>query len=456
MTVRATDWYIGPTNGELFVNATLFVVLFSGCVDSPLPGAAPDDGATGGKADGVALAPLRGAVRVFAGTDHTCALLMDGNVKCWGDDSRGQLGIPDPMFQQVSPPLPPTNVATYGWKCNSGTCRAPAPKLLSLSIGGGTCAVNVNGEVLCAADAWSGVPDAIAGLTDEEGVIVLSTGLGSHACVTMYHSQQDWHCWGDNSANQLGGKPWTTSDPYEFGVVDNMSGGSGIGEFQHLYDQFVVGGRHTCAHRSWLAGYGVECWGANDHGQLGQGTTGASSALHQHIASLDGTTHSLSGGWAHTCAIQDPNGHVVCWGANEEGQVGDGGGGDRSVPTLVNGVGSVTAIAAGGAHTCALAGTDVKCWGLNDRGQIGNGGGGQPGPRPVIGDAADPQTPTVFIAAPVTVALAGPAIDVSSGLRHSCAVLSDGRVQCWGYNRQGQLGDATFIDRAEPVFVLQR
>lgn len=434
----------------------ILLLILAGCLDSQSPDGGPAGGASGGKADGITLSPLHGAIRVFAGTDHTCALLTDGNVKCWGDDSRGQLGIPDPAHQQVSPPLPPPNVATYYWKCNNGTCRAPAPKLGSLSIGGGTCAVNDEGEVVCAHDPSSGVPDAIASLTAEGGVYMLSTGLGSHACVTMYESAEDWHCWGDNSSNQLGGKPWTTLDPYKDGVVENMSGGIGIGQFQHLYDEFAVGGRHTCAHRGWFAGYGVECWGANDHGQLGQGTTGPSSALHQHIASLDGTTHNLSGGWAHTCAIQDPNGQVVCWGANEEGQLGDGSNEDRSVPTLVNGVASVTTIAAGGAHTCALAGTDVKCWGLNDRGQIGNGGGGSPGPHPLIGDAADPQTPTVFIAAPVAVALAGPAIDVSTGLRHSCAVLSDGRVQCWGYNRQGQLGDATFIDRAEPVFVLQR
>lgn len=432
------------------------VVFIAGCLAAGAP-EDPSDGTGGGKADDpTTLAPLHGAVRVFAGTDHTCALLATGNVKCWGNDSRGQLGIPDPFHQQISPPPLPTNVATYYWKCNTGTCTAPSSKLRSLSIGGATCAINDDGEVLCTHDPLSGVPDAIADLTANGGVAILSTGLGSHACVTMYDSKMDWHCWGDNSANQLGGKPWTTLDPYESGAVANMSGGTGIAEFQHLYDEFAAGGRHTCAHRGWFAGYGVECWGANDHGQLGQGSTGPSSALHEPIESLAGTTHNLSAGWAHTCALQDPNGDVVCWGANEEGQLGDGSTHDRSLPMVVNGLAGVTRIAAGGAHTCALVGTDVKCWGLNDRGQLGNGGGGHLGPRPLIGDAADPQTPTVYIAAPVTVVLAGPAIDVSSGLRHSCAVLADGRVQCWGYNRQGQLGDATFVDRADPVFVMQR
>ncbi|MFT3698320.1 MAG: hypothetical protein QM831_34575 [Kofleriaceae bacterium] len=418
--------------------------------------ATSDDGSedgVGGKADGVGLAPLTGAVRVFAGTDHTCALLADGSVKCWGNDREGQLGIPDPEYQQTSPPLPPTNVATIGWRCTpNATCRTPFPTLSSLSINA-SCAMNDEGTVVCARDALSGVPTELDELTALGGVRVLSTGLGSHACVAMFDSAFNWHCWGDNYYNQLGGQPWTLEDPYEDGVVENMSGGFGNARINTQYDELVVGGRHTCGHRAWLAGYGVECWGANDHGQLGQGTTGSSSAAHQWIESIDNKTHSLSAGWAHTCAIHDPDGQVLCWGANEEGQLGDGSNVARSVPTVVTGVTGVSTIAAGGAHTCVLVGTDVKCWGLNDRGQIGNGGGGQPGPAPVI---VGLDGPIVYVAAPITVALAGPAIDVSSGYRHTCAVLADGRVQCWGYNVQGQLGDATFSDRAKPVFVLQR
>jgi hypothetical protein len=231
-----------------------------------------------------------------------------------------------------------------------------------------------------------------------------------------------WHCWGDNSSNQLGGKPYNLdTDPYLPEAIPGMSGG-GIDSALPYYSEIVAGGRHTCA-REWN-GFYTECWGANDHSQLGH----SSSTPGNEVPGLAQSDHGLSAGLNHTCVIHDPDGTVRCWGANDHGQLGDGTKTDRIDPVAVASVSGAKKVAAGGAHTCALVGTSVKCWGANDSGQLGGG----------------------------DVALAGPAIDISTGMSHSCAVLADQRVQCWGENRYGQLGDGTFTDRTTPVLVQQR
>ncbi|MCS7061308.1 MAG: hypothetical protein RMN25_09075 [Anaerolineae bacterium] len=129
---------------------------------------------------------------------------------------------------------------------------------------------------------------------------------------------------------------------------------------------------------------------------------------------------------------------LKCWGRNFYGQLGTGNLIGSVVPTDVAGLGGgIVAVAAGGEHTCALNHSGgVQCWGLNDRGQLGDG------------TNTNRSVPTNVSG------LGGPAIAIAAGYKHTCALLTDGRVQCWGANNRGQLGIASLTHQANPRTVM--
>ncbi|MEZ4864216.1 MAG: hypothetical protein R3C14_23085 [Caldilineaceae bacterium] len=239
-----------------------------------------------------------------------------------------------------------------------------------------------------------------------------SCGLAAGGAVT---------CWGNNGDGQIGDN---TELPYRPPVaVSGLAGG---------VQQLAGGGSHVCA---LLTGGSVKCWGSNGSGQLGDGST-SQRRLPVDVISLPGPVVALAAGGEHTCAVLQ-SGAVACWGKNTNGQLGNNGQANLSTPALVvNLAGSATAVVAGANHSCALLqGGAVRCWGDNAAGQLGDG------------TNLSHNTPVAVSA------LAGPVAALGAGANHTCAALTDGRLQCWGDNARGQLGDGSRDDRTTPVFV---
>ena len=223
----------------------------------------------------------------------------------------------------------------------------------------------------------------------------------------------------------------------------------------------AAGGAHTCA---LLPSGEVECWGWNESGQLGDGTASgpetcprACSATPVPVSGIS-TATAIAAGREHTCALLS-SGEVECWGENEYGQLGDGTStgpqicGDRELelacsttPVPVSGVTDATAIAAGANHTCALRSSgEVECWGEAEFGQLGDG--------TWTGPETCRYTESEFACSttPVSVSDIRDATAISAGTYHTCALLSSREVECWGENDGGSLGDGTEIERASPV-----
>ena len=210
----------------------------------------------------------------------------------------------------------------------------------------------------------------------------------------------------------------------------------GEGQSPHVVASGVAaiaaGGAHACGLTSAGA---VECWGDNRYGQLGDGTK-IRRASPVAVSGLSGGVIAVTAGGGHTCALTTA-GAVKCWGENDYGQLGDGTNANRAVPAPVSGLTSgVTAIAAGGQHTCALTRRGaVRCWGRNLAGQLGDG------------TTKTRTRPTALSE------LARGVAAIAAGRNHTCALMRAGGVRCWGDNGSGQLGDGKKADRRLPTKV---
>jgi len=190
----------------------------------------------------------------------------------------------------------------------------------------------------------------------------------------------------------------------------------------------AAGGRHSCA----LMAGKVLCWGANERGQLGVGDAEARSVPTPVVGDLSFT--QIAAGLAHTCGVTR-GGEAYCWGNDDKGQLGDATFTSRSAPVRVAGSQSFRLVRAGQTHTCGLTTVgDVLCWGNNAHGQLGDG-------------------TTTARSAPVSVAGGLRFVALSVGWNHTCAITGDGLAQCWGANASGQIGNGTRADVRVPVAI---
>lgn len=379
----------------------LFIIVGLGVVGS-VPALAVQEPRlpTGAASSLQTLPPLTNVRAIAAGSQHTCALTTAGRVKCWGHNGEGQLGDgttvhrPVPVdvvglrggVADVAPATAHTCALVAGavkcWGSNEdgrlgdGTLTDSLTPVDVIGLTSGvaevaagwvhTCALTTTGGVKCWGKNGSGrlgdgttedrsTPVDVVGLTS--GVAALSPGLGHTCALTTIGGVK---CWGSNSHGALGdGTTEKRSTPVD--VVGLTSGVAAI----------AAGSGHTCALTTAGA---VKCWGVNNAGKLGDGTTEGYRTTPVDVVGLASGVSAIAAGTQHTCALTATGG-VKCWGAHYYGELGDGTTENHSSPVDVAGLTSgVVAIAASTERTCALTTTGrVKCWGANWYGQLGDG-----------------------------------------------------------------------------------
>lgn len=362
-----------------------------------------------------------GVIAISAGAIHTCALTSAGAVKCWGDNSYGQLGDNTSTTR-----LTPVDVFGLG----SG--------IIAISAGSQhTCALKGSGEVQCWGDNSYGqlgtnsttgsfVPVDVVGLDSDVSEIAASNG---HTCVLTGAGAM--RCWGANYSGELGNNS-TTNSLIPVAVSGLGSGVSAISAGR---------GSHTCAIAD---GAAAKCWGDSTYGQLGNNST-TNSSIPVQVAGLSTGAVGIAVGNAHTCSLSGSGG-VYCWGNNWDGKLGNNSTAHSSVPVGVLGLESgVAAVAAGGSHSCAMTGSGrVRCWGSNWYGQIGN---------PAAGDSARVPIDVLMVSVPETPGMGGAVPGNESLSVYFIAPASDGGAVVDSYRVTCNSGSAAATGNASPVTV---
>lgn len=359
------------------------------------------------------------ATQIAMGGWHSCALTTSGGVKCWGYNSAGQLG--DGTTTQKTTPVDVVGL-TFG--------------VVALSAGNNhTCALLATGGVKCWGSGSVGqlgnnattsktTPVDVSGLTS--GVQALSPRGHDHTCAITTSGAAK--CWGSNVYGQLGNNS-TTNSSVPVPVSGLSSGVAAV--YAAGGDGGSLDGPHSCA----IVSGALWCWGRNNYGQLGDGTTN-NAAVPVAVSGLSAGVASASLGGAHTCALTTSGG-AKCWGLNSSSQLGDSSATTRTTPVDVkNLTAGVFEIKAAYQHTCAITTSgQALCWGSNNNGQLGTG-----------------NTTTYSIPTAVLNMSSGVSA-LSLGSYHTCAVVSAAGVKCWGSNANGRLGDGTTANRSSPVDV---
>jgi Ca2+-binding RTX toxin-like protein len=297
-----------------------------------------------------------------SGVFHVCISNASGQVKCWGRNNFSQLGY-----------YPPTQLS-LGYSSN--------PTVITNSLA--TTPLMVRGGV-------------------------------AHTCALLTSGAVQ--CWGGNTQGQLGNGVSLSPPPSGSSITPvNVTGLSGV-------TQLSSGGNFNCAI---VSGGAVKCWGENNFGQLGNGST-TNSSTPVSVSGLSGAVE-LKAGIQHACA-RLTNGTVMCWGRNHVGELGDGSTTNSSVPVAVTVVGSVAEISSGAEFSCGRrASGQVFCWGRNNSGQLGIG-----------------TMDFLTHGTPVQVSGISDAVEIGSGWYHSCIKRATQGLRCWGRNDNGQIGNGSTV-----------
>jgi alpha-tubulin suppressor-like RCC1 family protein len=385
-----------------------------------------------------AIAQSHRAAGIAAGNAHSCAL-EDGRAYCWGENDYGQLG--DGRTTNSAVPVPVTTTGALAGK-----------KLTEISAGGGggldTCALDSTGAAYC----WGSNYDGGLGDGNSSGgsstvpVAVAAHGALAGKKITQISTGSDGACVLDSAGAAY---CWGDNDFGEVGDGSTSSSSSPVAVSTkgalagRKLTQISAGFEDTCALDTAGAAY---CWGDNFYWELGDGH-GGSDGDYSSVPVPVKTTGALAGktlaqisaGWWYGCAL-DTAGAAYCWGYGALGSIGT-----SSVPVAVDTRGALAGhplgqISAGLGETCALArrGT-AYCWGDNADGELGDGS-------------------TVSSVVPVAVdnrgALAGKILtQVTAGAFHACAAADTNALYCWGDNNQGDLGDGRATASDVPVLV---
>ncbi len=388
------------------------------------------DGSTTPRAPGDNAFPIASGAKQISATIHTtCATLLDGTVKCWGDNTGGQTGDPGNGLTLNTTPYTVkladhvTNLGGVDHVATGGvhTCAA-------LTNGSAMCwGANEHGQLSNAGSVSTAQPDPSI-VTGLPGPVVRIDAGYQHTCAIVTGGAA--FCWGNNDYAQLG-NDFNTHNPTPTPQAVGAIGVSAI--------DLAAGADTTCF---LLQGGSVRCAGNTAEGQVGNGSTAGSASYSAtpvvgYVANV--STSAIATGGQHTCQIVA--GAARCWGRNAEGQLGNGdvSGANSSLPVQVSGLASGTSgIAVGTNFSCALVAGSVSCWGDNSAGQAGDG-------QPItIGNKKISPSPVVGLSGVTAIA---------AGENHACALLGDQTVKCWGDNFRGQLGDGTNVGNSTPVTV---
>lgn len=339
------------------------------------------------KLPAVALGTNRVAKAISSSFSATCVLLDNGESKCWGENTEGQLGTGDKFDRGDGP-------GEMGDALKS-VALGVGRTATGVSIGSGhACAVLDNGTVKCWGSGARGqlgqensvdylLPGSIEPIKLARSAKAVSAGLTSNTCALLDNGTAK--CWGDRdyisapASGDLDASLAIGDFPGEMSALPLLNWGAG------LTATSIVAGPGTCA----VLNEGtLKCWGANSDGLLGQpgGFLGSTS---QELAILKGVdlgagrkAKATAVSYDHACAVLD-NGALKCWGYNGNGQLGIGSTGSKgsdfgdmgdALPPVYLGGRTALQVAVGGGHTCAILddGT-LKCWGANESGQLGLG-----------------------------------------------------------------------------------
>lgn len=294
-----------------------------------------------------------GVTNIAAGMSHTCAVTSQGSVWCWGNNLTGRLG--DGTTIQRTRPVQVIGVQDA----------------VSVAVSAyHSCAVTQGGAAQCwgrgsngqlgdgSTPAMSTTPVQVVGL--ESGVSAIAAG-NAYTCAIAAGGAVK--CWGVNSIGQLGdGSTTQSATPVQ--VVGLEAGATAI----------ATNTLHACAIG---AGGEAKCWGSNAYGRLGDGTV-TTQLTPVTVTNLGDTVIDVSVGLSHSCAVTS-GGAVKCWGQNQYGKLGNGTTTDSRTPVQVLGLETAaTSVAAGESHTCATTeSSKLLCWGDNFYGQLGDNTGNQ-------------------------------------------------------------------------------